>query len=331
MPYGEVEVHGKVYKVRGNTLVLKLKHIQEITEILGLEHLTGLKRLDLSYNHISRITGLDNLTNLEKLDLSNNDLESIDGLENLVSLRSLKLKRNPVEKDVSHAFGTRSIGTVQNPERLVDYCRQKKGMPTLYDLPEKPLVLKKKLGKQIASQFMFMLLGVLFLFQASLYSRFSSKIWLFYILLGALVVSTATTTIIKKFIDLRKSNPLSCYRCGESLAGSGPWREVNACPDCYLVYKKRMGILWLMDIVPMAITIALLFFRGQTQQLFFIIVIPFALGIGFVYFAFGLRHGLALLRGKGDNFLGRIYIKDLGLNVLFHAMIWILVLLLPWI
>ena len=56
---------------------------------LGLEKLTNLKILKIHDNKISKIEGLDNLINLKELLLYNNRIRKIEGLENLVNLEKL--------------------------------------------------------------------------------------------------------------------------------------------------------------------------------------------------------------------------------------------------
>ncbi|MDR2147417.1 MAG: leucine-rich repeat protein [Tannerella sp.] len=66
----------------------------QLTEIKGLEQLTGLQTLDLSYNQLTEIKGLEQLTGLQELDLSYNQLSEIKGLEQLIGLKTLSLYNN---------------------------------------------------------------------------------------------------------------------------------------------------------------------------------------------------------------------------------------------
>jgi len=73
-----------------------------ITEIIGLDHLTQLKWLDLSFNKIEVIKGLDNLKLLEDLSLFSNKIENficednINPLENCPNLQCLSLGNNKI-------------------------------------------------------------------------------------------------------------------------------------------------------------------------------------------------------------------------------------------
>ena len=77
----------------------KLKaNSKKIESLNGLESLTYLKSIDLSFNQIKQIDSLKNLTSLESLDLSVNQIKAIDSLKNLKSLRSLHLSNNLIKK-----------------------------------------------------------------------------------------------------------------------------------------------------------------------------------------------------------------------------------------
>ena len=66
-----------------------------IEEVCGLEKLTQLEWLDLSFNNIEVITGLENLVNLKDLSLANNRIQTVDHLDPLMgSLQVLSLANN---------------------------------------------------------------------------------------------------------------------------------------------------------------------------------------------------------------------------------------------
>lgn len=67
-------VKGKKYYVKGGKLDLSEKEITDIAEIKGLDNLTNLQELDLSFNMITEIKGLEKLKDLKKLDLSMNPI-----------------------------------------------------------------------------------------------------------------------------------------------------------------------------------------------------------------------------------------------------------------
>ena len=68
-----------------------------IIDLTGLEHATGLERLDLGQNeNITNISALANLIRLENLDLANNGVTTISALSNLKRLEVLDLRDNDV-------------------------------------------------------------------------------------------------------------------------------------------------------------------------------------------------------------------------------------------
>jgi internalin A len=77
--------------------LLDLRHNQ-LSEIKGLERLTGLKVLDLSGNQLSEIKGLETLTGLTELYLHNTQLSEIKGLERLTGLKVLDLSGNQLSE-----------------------------------------------------------------------------------------------------------------------------------------------------------------------------------------------------------------------------------------
>jgi hypothetical protein len=94
-----VIIEGKKYYFSEGKLNLKEVGIGDIAEIKGLDKLTTLKELDLSFNGLREIKSLEQLIKLEYLDLSWNDfghpdengeIKGLDGLETLLSLKNLK-------------------------------------------------------------------------------------------------------------------------------------------------------------------------------------------------------------------------------------------------
>ena len=68
-----------------------------ITDLSGLEHATGLERLDLGQNeNITDISALANLIRLENLDLADNQITDISALSGLTRLEVLDLRTNDV-------------------------------------------------------------------------------------------------------------------------------------------------------------------------------------------------------------------------------------------
>ena len=69
-----------------------------IEEVCGLEMLTRLEWLDLSFNNIEEISGLEKLVNLRDLSLANNRLKTISNLDSLMgSLQILSVANNLIE------------------------------------------------------------------------------------------------------------------------------------------------------------------------------------------------------------------------------------------
>jgi Leucine-rich repeat (LRR) protein len=103
--------------------------ITDIREIKGLNKLTSLWELDLSYNTIKEIHGLEHLTDLRWLGLSNNEIEEIKGLEYLSHLfshlRKLYLGGNPI-KEIERYLTGNSVWKGKSLQKVVKYCRDKK-------------------------------------------------------------------------------------------------------------------------------------------------------------------------------------------------------------
>ena len=98
-----VQYRGKTRKVKkiaggGFQIDLSRKRITDISHIKGLDQLTDLIILDLSYNSISEIHGLDSLRDLKKLDLDGNKITEIKGLDNLTNLETLNLGQNNINE-----------------------------------------------------------------------------------------------------------------------------------------------------------------------------------------------------------------------------------------
>lgn len=80
-----------------NTLILSFNEIEMIE---GLQDNKLLKRVDLNHNFIRRIEGLENKSMLIQLNLTNNWIQDINQLDHLklhcVKLTELSLKCNPI-------------------------------------------------------------------------------------------------------------------------------------------------------------------------------------------------------------------------------------------
>ena len=62
--------------------------------MMGLQHLTNLQTLILSFNEIKCIKGLSGCPNLTRLDLNHNFIQKIENLENQSKLKHLNLSNN---------------------------------------------------------------------------------------------------------------------------------------------------------------------------------------------------------------------------------------------
>jgi len=96
-----VQYKGKTKKVKKlkdgeNFLDLSYKKITDISRIIGLEKLSELNSLNLSFNKITEIKGLETLSNLKRLYLEYNQISEIKGLENLTKLEYLSLNNNQI-------------------------------------------------------------------------------------------------------------------------------------------------------------------------------------------------------------------------------------------
>jgi small GTP-binding protein len=78
-----------------------LTHLQlgsnQLSDVRGLERLTGLTHLYLNNNQLSDVRGLERLTGLKKLHLYNNQLSDVRGLERLTGLEILYVDKNQIE------------------------------------------------------------------------------------------------------------------------------------------------------------------------------------------------------------------------------------------
>jgi len=118
MSQGFVTFLGKRYFIKNNQLELRFKKIRDITEIIGLEHLSQLQKLILDHNKISEIKGLELLKNLKELDLRYNEITEIKGLEHLINLQKLNLSGNPIRTDEEYLIK-------KDAQEIVRYCQNK--------------------------------------------------------------------------------------------------------------------------------------------------------------------------------------------------------------
>ena len=83
-------------------------HKKSITDLAGLEHLTGLKALDLGANYLRMIDPLAKLSGLEELKLDENFIVDVSPLAGLKKLTHLDLSSNEI-MDVSPLAGLTNL------------------------------------------------------------------------------------------------------------------------------------------------------------------------------------------------------------------------------
>jgi Leucine-rich repeat (LRR) protein len=102
-PIVEKEIRRKLKKPTGELTVADLEKVtllnlagNQLTEIpKGLEKLTALTVLYLSYNKLTNMKGLEKLTQLKGLALVDNQLTDVKGLEKITKLERVLLSSNP--------------------------------------------------------------------------------------------------------------------------------------------------------------------------------------------------------------------------------------------
>ena len=99
-PYGSI--------LKGDVDTIKELSVRKknISSIFGIENLTNLIHLDLSFNKINNIEPVRGLTNLLDLRLNSNQIRDIDPLRELTNLLSLHLDSNQIKdySSVSHYY-----------------------------------------------------------------------------------------------------------------------------------------------------------------------------------------------------------------------------------
>jgi len=91
------------YEVKGTPFGWN-NDIKSISEILGLNNLKNIKKIDLSNNQIEDIKDLANLKNLKNLILTNNKISNLENLEIIKSLPNLvylDLRYNDITKKIN--------------------------------------------------------------------------------------------------------------------------------------------------------------------------------------------------------------------------------------
>ena len=81
-----------------------------ITSLVGIQNLTSLDGLDLSFNSITDISALSGLPSLTFLFLSDNSITDISPLSGLMSLTTLDLGNNPNLTDIQPLLDNTGLG-----------------------------------------------------------------------------------------------------------------------------------------------------------------------------------------------------------------------------
>lgn len=99
---------GKIYKSDVKDITVLDATGKNIKDLVGIENLVNLKRINLEKNSISNIEPLSQLNNLEEVCLDNNDIKDINALENITSIKSLSLSVNRIQ-DISHLENLKNL------------------------------------------------------------------------------------------------------------------------------------------------------------------------------------------------------------------------------
>ena len=118
---------------------LSLAGNNRIRKISGIENLTELTVLDLSYNGIEKIEGIGKLTNLKILNLSVNGLgasgsiNKIEGLDTLLNLEALYLHDNEIQtiENINHLTSLKRLTLHHNKIRKLENMNALSGLTRL--------------------------------------------------------------------------------------------------------------------------------------------------------------------------------------------------------
>lgn len=93
-----VSYEGEQYHVRFKSLKIRNKHINNITDIQGLDKIWRLRKLDLSHNQITTMKGIEYFPNLRILKLSDNKIQKIENIRNFQKLKKVFLDINQLKE-----------------------------------------------------------------------------------------------------------------------------------------------------------------------------------------------------------------------------------------
>ncbi len=100
-------IEAAIRKYGENTPVIHLWD-KQLTDLKGVEELTGLTRLWLQNNHLTDVKIIKKFKNLTHLSVQGNRLTSVKDLENLAKLEYLYLDRNRIN-DVDDLGNSQSL------------------------------------------------------------------------------------------------------------------------------------------------------------------------------------------------------------------------------
>jgi len=109
------ELSGVVELKKITSLDLHLRHRDagKIRKIEGLQALSNLRILNLSYNVISVVEGLNNLENLLELNLAENSIRKFENFESLGKLQRLNLSGNQISRIPPNIHKLRSLQVIR--------------------------------------------------------------------------------------------------------------------------------------------------------------------------------------------------------------------------
>jgi len=130
--YEFIKYEGEKIPIIQDVLSLKRKGIRNLSDVIGLNKLTSLQKLDLSYNQLTELPEtIGKLTLFQKLDLSYNQLTELpETIGKLISLQELYLDSNQLI-ELPEAIGKLTalqelyLGCNQLTEEIIEKLKKK--------------------------------------------------------------------------------------------------------------------------------------------------------------------------------------------------------------
>ncbi|KAI0126952.1 protein phosphatases PP1 regulatory subunit sds22 [Xylariales sp. AK1849] len=101
-----------------------------LAHIRGLEDLTKLRTLDLSFNKVKHIKHIDHLTELTDLFFVSNKISKIEGLETLVNLRQIELGSNRI-REIKNLDSLKNLEELWLAKNKITELKGLSGLPKL--------------------------------------------------------------------------------------------------------------------------------------------------------------------------------------------------------